>query len=61
MLFPQENWFEDLKVIGAELDYCANRKEYKANPDQYKGMISDVAGAVRSALSHRTNTPDLIL
>ena len=22
-------------------------------------MISDVAGAVRSALSHRTNTPDL--
>ncbi len=55
----QENWFEDLKVIGAELGYCANRKEYKANPDQYKGMISDVAGAVRSALSHRTNTPDL--
>ena len=55
----QENWFEELKVIGAELGYCANRKEYKANPDQYKGMISDVAGAVRSALSHRTNTPDL--
>ena len=55
----QENWFEELKVIGAELGYCANRKEFKANPDAYKGMISDVAGAVRSALSHRTNTPDL--
>ena len=51
--------FEELKVIGAELGYCANRKEYKANPENYKGMISDVAGAVRSALSHRTNTPDL--
>ena len=55
----QEAWFEELKVIGAELGYCANRKEYKANPEDYKGMISDVAGAVRSALAHRTNTPDL--
>ncbi|MDD7793438.1 glutamate--tRNA ligase [Clostridium sp. 'White wine YQ'] len=55
----QEAWFEDLKEIGTRLGYCANRKEFKANPDQYKGMISDVAGAVRIALSHRTNTPDL--
>ena len=55
----QEEWFEELKVIGAELGYCANRKEYKANPENYKGMISDVAGAVRTALAHRTNTPDL--
>jgi glutamyl-tRNA synthetase len=55
----QEAWFDDLKVIGTNLGYCANRKEYKANPDNYKGMISDVAGAVRAALSHRANTPDL--
>lgn len=55
----QEEWFEDLKAIGLELGYCANRKDYKANPDQYKGMISDVAGAVRAALSHRSNTPDI--
>lgn len=55
----QEAWFEELKEIGARLGYCANRKEFKANPDQYKGMISDVAGAVRAALSHRSNTPDL--
>lgn len=55
----QEEWFEDLKAIGLELGYCANKKEYKANPDQYKGMISDVAGAVRAALSHRSNTPDI--
>ncbi|MBW6411360.1 glutamate--tRNA ligase [Clostridium weizhouense] len=55
----QEEWFEDLKTIGLDLGYCANRKEYKANLDQYKGMISDVAGAVRAALSHRSNTPDL--
>lgn len=55
----QEVWFEDLKAIGLNLGYCANRKDYKANPDNYKGMISDVAGAVRAALTHRANTPDL--
>ncbi|AQR93248.1 glutamate--tRNA ligase [Clostridium saccharoperbutylacetonicum] len=55
----QEAWFEDLKEIGLRLGYCANRKDFKANPDQYKGMISDVAGAVRVALTHRTNSPDI--
>ena len=55
----QEAWFEELKEIGTELGYCTNRKEFKANPENYKGMISDVAGAVRAALTHRSNTPDL--
>ncbi|WP_160691954.1 glutamate--tRNA ligase [Clostridium sp. C2-6-12] len=55
----QEAWFEDLKEIGLRLGYCANRKDFKANPDQYKGMISDVAGAVRASLTHRTNSPDI--
>lgn len=55
----QEAWFDDLKEIGIRLGYCANRKDFKANPDQYKGMISDVAGSVRAALTHRTNSPDI--
>lgn len=55
----QETWFETLKNFGLEIGYCANRKEYKANPENYKGMISDVAGAVRAAITHRSNTPDL--
>jgi len=55
----QEEWFEDLKSIGLDLGYCANRKEYKANPGKYKGMISDVAASVRAAITHRSNTPDL--
>ncbi|MGL6173759.1 MAG: glutamate--tRNA ligase [Cellulosilyticaceae bacterium] len=55
----QEAWFEELKALGLELGYCANRKDYKANPEAYKGMVSDVAGAVRAAITHRSNTPDL--
>ena len=55
----QEAWFDTLKEYGLSIGYCANRKEYKANPEAYKGMISDVAGAVRAAITHRSNTPDL--
>ncbi|MGL5150649.1 MAG: glutamate--tRNA ligase [Clostridium sp.] len=55
----KDTWFEELKGVGLDIGYCANRKDFKANPDQYKGMISDVAGAVRAAITHRSNTPDL--
>ncbi|MDY4078580.1 MAG: glutamate--tRNA ligase [Clostridium sp.] len=55
----QETWFNELKALAVELGYATDRKKYKKNPEQYKGMVSDVAGAVRAALTHRANTPDL--
>ncbi|OOB78192.1 MAG: glutamate--tRNA ligase [Epulopiscium sp. Nuni2H_MBin001] len=60
-LTSQEQWFEHLKQFALQIGYCANKKEYKNNPDKYKGMVSDVAGAVRCALTHRVNTPDLFI
>lgn len=55
----QETWFEELKAVAIELGYTADRKAFKKTPEAFKGMVSDVAGAVRSALTHRANTPDL--
>lgn len=55
----QETWFSELKALAVELGYATDRKKYKKNPEEYKGMVSDVAGAVRAALTHRANTPDL--
>lgn len=52
-------WFDQLKEVAVELGYATDRKAYKANPEAFKGMVSDVAGAVRTAVTHRTNTPDL--
>lgn len=52
-------WFDDLKEVAVELGYATDRKKFKANPEEFKGMVSDVAGVVRAALTHRTNTPDL--
>lgn len=55
----QETWFNELKEHAISLGYTADRKAFKKDPTAFKGMVSDVAGAVRSAISHRTNTPDL--
>lgn len=55
----KDTWFDNLKSMAVELGYATDRKKYKKDPDSYKGMVSDVAGAVRSALTHRNNTPDL--
>ena len=55
----QETWFNELKELAIKLGYTADRKAYKKTPEAFKGMVSDVAGAVRTAISHRTNTPDL--
>ena len=54
-----DEWFNELKEIAVELGYATDRKKYKKNPEEFKGMVSDVAGAVRTAVTHRTNTPDL--
>lgn len=55
----KELWFEELKAIGRTLGYTANRKEFKANPENFKGMIAEVAATIRTALTHRVNAPDL--
>ena len=34
-------------------------KAYKANPENYKGNVSDIAEIVRIAVTGRANTPDL--
>lgn len=52
-------WFDNLKEIAAKFGFAADMKAYKANPDDYKGSISDVAEMVRIAVTGRANTPDL--
>ncbi len=55
----KDEWFENLKAAAEELGYTSDRKMFKKSPELFKGMVSDVAGAVRAALTHRANTPDL--
>ncbi|MCD8311419.1 MAG: glutamate--tRNA ligase family protein [Firmicutes bacterium] len=52
-------WFEKIKKIGAPLGYCPDMKEYRANPDAYKGSVADVSMMLRVAVTGRLNSPDL--
>lgn len=52
-------WFNKLKEIADEHGFASDMKAYKANPENFKGNVSDVAEAVRIAVTGRANTPDL--
>lgn len=54
-----EVWFGKMKDMAAGMGYAAKPKDYKKNPDQYKGHIGDVMGVIRLAVVGRTNSPDL--
>lgn len=52
-------WFQKIRDITADLGYAVKPKDYKKNPELYKGSVSDVSAVVRVALTGRTNSPDL--
>ena len=55
----EQTWFNNLKEIGVDLGYAANNKDYKANPEAYKGNIGDLAEILRITLTTRKNAPNL--
>lgn len=55
----KDMWFERMKSICPDLGYTPNVKEYKSNPEQFKGHIGDVSTVIRLAVTSRKNTPDL--
>ena len=55
----EQSWFNNLKEIGTSLNYAANNKEYKANPELFKGNIGDLAEILRITLTGRKNAPNL--
>jgi glutamyl-tRNA synthetase len=55
----KDTWFARIKDICEPLGFTPNVKEYKANPDAYKGHVGDVSTIIRVAITSRTNTPDL--
>ena len=55
----KETWFNKMKDLSEEFGYAREVKEYKANPDAYKGHVGDVSTVIRVTLTGRANTPDL--
>ncbi len=55
----KEEWFNKIKELCTMCGYTPNVKEYKQNPDAFKGHVGDVSTIIRIAITSRTNTPDL--
>ena len=52
-------WFDKMKDLAEELGYAREVKEYKANPEAYKGHVGNISTVIRVKLTGRSNTPDL--
>ena len=52
-------WFSKVKELAGSLGFAAEMRDYKANPEAYKGSVSDVAEVLRIAVTGRANSPDL--
>ena len=55
----KETWFNKIKELTIKLGYCADMKEYKQNPDKYKGNVADISTVIRVAVTTSSMTPDL--
>lgn len=55
----KDTWFSRIKEICEPVGCTPNVKEYKQNPEAYKGHVGDVSTIIRVALTGRVNTPDL--
>ncbi len=55
----RQAWFEKIKAIAPEMNFAAETKAYKAEPEKYKGHAGDLSTVLRIALTGRRNTPDL--
>ncbi len=55
----RQAWFDKIKKIAVTIGFASETKEYKSNPDAYKGHAGDLSSVLRIAITGRRNTPDL--
>ena len=55
----RDAWFDGVKACAERCGFCPDMKEYKANPDAYKGSVADVSMFIRVAVTGKMNSPDL--
>ena len=54
-----EEWFNKIKEFATNNGYASTPKEYKKDPDNFKGHVGDICEAIRVMITGRTKSPDL--
>lgn len=52
-------WFAKIRTIAGDMGYAAKPRDYKKNPEEYKGHVGHVSNCIRIALTGRSSSPDL--
>lgn len=52
-------WFDRIKALAEEIGYASNMKDYKKNPEAFRGNVGDVSMVIRVAVTGRQNSPDM--
>ncbi|MBR3147293.1 MAG: glutamate--tRNA ligase [Eubacterium sp.] len=55
----QQVWFEKIRTITGDMGYAVRPKDFKNEPDKYKGHVGHVSTVIRIALMGRTDSPDM--
>ncbi len=55
----KDTWFSKMKEMTEKLGYASNMKDYKKNPENYKGNVADISTVIRVSITSRSQTPDL--
>ena len=55
----KDAWFSKIKDMCEPLGFTPNVKDFKKNPQSFKGHVGDVSTVIRLAVTGRKNTPDL--
>ena len=55
----KDQWFGKIRLLAEKYGFATSLSDYKNNPDQYKGNITDIATIIRVAITKKSNSPDL--
>ena len=55
----KDAWFNKVKDLSEKFGYAREVKEYKENPDSFKGHVGDVSTCIRVSITKEAMTPDL--
>ena len=55
----KQTWFNKIKEMCPKFGFASETKEYKANPENFKGSVAHACEVIRVAVTGRVQTPDL--
>ena len=54
-----QQWFQKIRDISCELGYAEKPKDYKKEPEKYKGHVGHVSTVIRLAITGLAQSPDI--